>query len=478
MDVIIITMNKSSQAAYWQAFFDQQDQIKKHFIIIHEDWPGGAGNGLGSLYAFIKANKIAQKKLGIDLLELLRKRKSIGLFHCAGMGKRLYPLTASEYNNKSAIKIPAAEGYKSVIENLLQQTIPQVDHIKGRLFVFWGDQLFLPSQQLQTPSSHVEIFSQVIPIPTEQEWKNRGLEKYGLIILPNGGNAQLVEKIHYPKLMTILAKNHDVSTTHIGLSLGSFSISPTLLNLLIETFDHELQSKTGRLNTDYHFWMPLTWKKKPYQRFMVDKGYNHHFVTEIYDKMQAIKKALEEKDERNIFGVQDIGEDAYWWDLGGLKNYFYHLLSLVSNRPKGLKFLEMLGIENFYDRETNSILINCDIQRLDVKNSVLVNVVADEVYARDSVIMNSTYKKLNCQYSLSYNVKEKQPTNLSHEEVRADIFYRSNPKQVIFYTHITRNGKDDWEVKLPKNSFAYHEISQINEQELPLTYNLPNVPYQ
>lgn len=35
-------------------------------ICMHEDWNGGAGNGLGTLYAFVKACSKGEK-LGVDL---------------------------------------------------------------------------------------------------------------------------------------------------------------------------------------------------------------------------------------------------------------------------------------------------------------------------------------------------------------------------------------------------------------------------
>lgn len=70
-----------------------------------EDWSaGGAGNGLGTLYAYTKAAKVAKDRHGVDLDAQLREGKiSAALYHTAGKGTRLAPLPASENNNKPGV---------------------------------------------------------------------------------------------------------------------------------------------------------------------------------------------------------------------------------------------------------------------------------------------------------------------------------------------------------------------------------------
>jgi len=74
-------------------------------LAVSEDWDkGGAGNGLGTLYAYEKACRVAQKKFGVDLKSKLdAKLVSAALFHTAGKGTRLAPLPASENNNKPGV---------------------------------------------------------------------------------------------------------------------------------------------------------------------------------------------------------------------------------------------------------------------------------------------------------------------------------------------------------------------------------------
>ena len=124
-----------------------------HVLTVTEDWVGGAGNALGTLYAFLKANKKMEEKFKCSLFDRLDKGDSIALYHTAGKGTRLAPLTACEYNSKSRIKLigqlmeKATSTPITLLEAILKQTSIFAPKRKGRLSVFWGDQLFIPSNE-------------------------------------------------------------------------------------------------------------------------------------------------------------------------------------------------------------------------------------------------------------------------------------------------------------------------------------------
>ncbi len=108
--------------------------------------------------------------------------------------------------------------------------------------MFWGDQIFIPSAETgQAASHHVEILCKLGPMLNEEEWKERRMEKYGLIAVGASDEAAQVEKVDYSTAQHILRDLGDVK--HIGVSLGSFSVSSSLLMLLINTFKPELQTK-------------------------------------------------------------------------------------------------------------------------------------------------------------------------------------------------------------------------------------------
>jgi hypothetical protein len=74
-------------------------------LAVSEDWGGsGAGNGLGTLYAYQKAAALAQTKYQVDLDQALAAKEiSVALYHTAGKGTRMAPLPASENNNKPGV---------------------------------------------------------------------------------------------------------------------------------------------------------------------------------------------------------------------------------------------------------------------------------------------------------------------------------------------------------------------------------------
>ncbi len=114
-DVTIICTTDDHQAEYWMERLSQgvcrkttsaDSSIFPLVLAVSEDWndTGGAGNGLGTLYAWTKATKLAKSRHGIDLDQLLQDEQvSAALYHTAGKGTRLAPLPASENNNKPGV---------------------------------------------------------------------------------------------------------------------------------------------------------------------------------------------------------------------------------------------------------------------------------------------------------------------------------------------------------------------------------------
>lgn len=109
-DVTIICTTDDHQADFWMTKLSaglggKEGELFPMVIAVSEDWaPSGAGNGLGTLYAWQKAVKLAKAKFDADLeAMLLDKTVSAALFHTAGKGTRMAPLPASENNNKPGV---------------------------------------------------------------------------------------------------------------------------------------------------------------------------------------------------------------------------------------------------------------------------------------------------------------------------------------------------------------------------------------
>ena len=297
-DVTIICTTDDHQADYWMKRLsegicksnDPSSESKFPMVLaVSEDWAkGGAGNGLGTLYAYEKACKVAKEKFDVDLKDLLEKKEvSAGLFHTAGKGTRLAPLPASENNNKPGVvstidesivnhdldwiltffsieqKLPVCHQLSdgsyapiTVLEAVVKQSGVYAPSRKGRLYVFWGDQVFVPSAPFKCiPTHHADIMCTLLgdTCPTEEEWTEKGLDKYGVIAVSSGPgkDAAQVEKVDHPTATKMLKVLGDIGS--VGPSLGSFSVSATLLTALCSEFSQELSSKSGKVSSFVFF---------------------------------------------------------------------------------------------------------------------------------------------------------------------------------------------------------------------------------
>lgn len=179
-------------------------------------------------------------------------------FHTAGKGTRLAPLPGSENNNKPGVKLPATMGGSangggeawSILESVVLQTGIYASSRKGRLSVFWGDQVFIPSVECAyEPKHHADILCTLGPMPSAEVWQEKGLDKYGLIAVSGTtGEAAQVEKVDHPTAQRLLASLGEVKS--VGASLGSFSVSAPLLALFMSEFSAELTAKGSSSSTE------------------------------------------------------------------------------------------------------------------------------------------------------------------------------------------------------------------------------------
>ena len=194
-DAVVVCTSNAAQEAYWQERLERTrgQAAKKGAVIVavHEDWASdGAGNGLGTLYAYAKARAQAMARVdgAVDLDAMLAEGKTVGIYHTAGKGTRLAPLPGAENNNKPGVKLPSlvtVEGARAddppttneltILEAVIRQTGCYAPRRAGRCSVFWGDQIFVPSAgHLPSGAHHADILARMGPMPTEEEWAAHG----------------------------------------------------------------------------------------------------------------------------------------------------------------------------------------------------------------------------------------------------------------------------------------------------------------
>ena len=475
MDIVIISTSCPKQAAYWQQRLEETrgTVCSRHaeIIVIHEDWPGGAGNALGTFYAFQKASE----QSGIDLLERQAEGAALAIYHTAGKGTRLAPLAGSEGNNKSGVKLPGLlessteTRVMTILEAVIKQTGIYASSRKGRLSVFWGDQIFVPSTPLPYTADHeADILARIGPSPTAQDWEEHRLQSYGILAIDQKGHAQQIEKIDFQSYRQLREEKKLHADGGLGISLGSFSLSSLLLSELLALFSEELKKRAGKLDSDPHLWMPLTLDLDTYREVMKRKGCSPQWSEAHWNRMQCLKDKLGAK----LLGVVDIGIDSYWWDYGQIRHYQNNVLKMTGigdessamrrffNCERPTHFLEApISIQ----MDGSSRMLRCEIGEGSIRNSILVGVTADKVEVEDSILIDTVAPSIRCKDCLLYNVIDEDPIALEEHTVRADVVM-PDKRHLSFYTKRDRDGSADWSQVIAPNALSYEELHQLNSE--------------
>lgn len=457
MDVIIVVTSNSQQEAFWQERLTAPASNHFHsakIVVVHEDWPGGAGNGLGTLYAYQKAIAKAKKLYGIDLAYEQENGAAIAMYHTAGKGTRLAPLPGSEGNNKSAVKLPSLQDsiFVTILESVIRQTSLYAEGRRGRLSVFWGDQIFIPASAPIPSTHHADILGCLAPLPTREEWNAKGLSRYGLLAVARDGKTKLLDKVSYNTIQRLIEEGVVAHDTLFGTSLGSFSVSFELLCCLLEEFSAELSSRNGKLDSDPHLWMPMTLDERIYVEAMSAKGMSEDDAKRHHKRMQKLG---------NNFFLEtiDVGQGSYWWDFGSIKTYYNNCLKLTNHDAEGAAMRTFFGGSQYFDIDQNSYVQGCQIRSGNIRNSVLIGVQAEHLDISDTVIINSCLTDLKANDCLLYNVKEPHILAPESGTVRADV----PNSDIQMLSHVNRDGSRDWNECLNGNIFSYAELYSLNE---------------
>ncbi|DAZ99328.1 TPA: hypothetical protein N0F65_005179 [Lagenidium giganteum] len=482
-DVIIVCTSTPFQANYWhERLMATRGSISPEHakvLAVYEDWEGGAGNGLGTLYAYTKAVAAAKELYDLDLpSQLAAGAISVALYHTAGKGTRLAPLPGSENNNKSGVKLPAmvkvADQFvpMTILEAVVKQTGVYAPSRRGRLSVFWGDQVFIPSANVKYDANHhIDILAALAPMPTSEEWTEKGLEKYGLIAVNQEDNAAQVDKVTYDTAMRLLSSFGQVKS--VGTSLGSFSVDSDMLVALLSEFQKELAAKTGKFDSDPHFWMPLTLEEAAYTEVMEQKGVSRAESTAHYNRMRQMLVKFEASRSRplGLFGCVDVGSEVYWWDYGLLKLYLKNNCLVTKPGVEADCLRLFLGIKDHLEHsdvgaETvieKSTVINCQISNGEIKNSVLSGVCARDVEADGSILINVTAHSIKAPRCVLYNVTSEDAAGLNLEEgsVVVGVLLPSGEK-VLMKSNLDICGGKAWKTILAENAHSFETIYELN----------------
>lgn len=450
--VIIVSSNGNSK--YWEARLKKtRKEIlpeKTKVFCVEEKWNHreGAGQLLGTLNAF----KLVNRKINIK--KLLENGKHVAIYHTAGKGKRMAPLCGTEKNNKPAIKLPRPikvdkkNNLLSLLEAVVFSTQIFAQGRKGRICVFWGDQVFVPSANIKkTIHSPVEIFGvKKKLILTKKEWE-KNWQNYGLLI-KKGKNVLQREKLTWENVKKEIGKKETIFQ-----STGCFSLNLFFLEQLLKEFQEELKSKKIKLDTDPCLWMPMTSEK----RFFLSERKNKKY----WERINAFKKNVF-SGKTPLITVTDLGAKTTWWDYGNLFCYYVNILKNIKDSKEGKLARRFFKIDKFFTKKKGeikkSIVVNSKIKGK-IENSIVLNSKIDKANIKNTIIINSEIKNIEGNGLLLYYLKEKNEMTPLPNEVITDIKFKE--AKIRMKTHISRDGKKDWETRLPQNPFSYKEITNL-----------------
>lgn len=484
-DCVIVCTSNLAQENYWQERLEStRGQAAKEdalIVVVHEDWStDGAGNGLGTLYAYIKA-RIKASVMGHDLDRMLISGKSIGIYHTAGKGTRLAPLPGAENNNKPGVKLPSlvetSSGQLSqltILEAVIRQTGCFAPRRLGRCSVFWGDQIFIPTVgHLESGTHHADILAKMGPLPNKEEWMLQGLEKYGLIAVNEHNEATQVEKVSYDTARRLLSSFGTV--TSVGPSLGSFSLSNHMLFALLAEFNTELSEKSAKMDSDPHFWMPMTLSKESYVTVMKSKGETEHKASVHHDRISVFKaRLLEAHPDQGCFGAIDVGQNCYWWDFGQLKLYRKNTQLAMADSDEAKALRNFLRIPETRVVKSNlgspviltggSTCLASSMKSGNLDATIACNISTVSCEASNSVLMNVTAKSIKANNCVLYNVVDESEDGLVLPDghVMTNVFLPGKEK-LIQTSSVETDGGKLFKVKLTTNPYSFDDVYNMNQ---------------
>jgi hypothetical protein len=466
-DIIIISSNSCHEAEYWQQRLSSTRGLVSNrscsIYSIYEDWnsENGAGNLLGTLYAWKKASLAAFEQEGVSLIDDLKWGKSIAIYHSAGLGARLAPLPASECNSKSAVKLPCLLSSNkdtfpmTILEAVIFQTGPFAPTRQGRLSVFWGDQIFIPSRYDSLSTHHIEMMAKKMKVTKE-------IENYGLLLPGESGDALLREKMKLPAILENLPPDA-AGERHAYTSMGSFSISSDLLAALLIEYEKELADRNVRLCTDADLWQPLTSTMEEYVASGRDPE-KWHRTSQFWEHFQKKSANLRK------LGCVDIGE-SYWWDFGNIKCYLENLLKILEDSGEGelmRRFfqvsstpLEVKNSEVASCEVSDSLIVGSSIDRGSIKNSIVINSSLKDAFLDHCIVFESVVTgRAQGARSIFYRILEEGDLILEPCHASAGIFV---PPATRFRMKIpiTGNGKENWRKQILDNPHSLFDVWHI-----------------
>ena len=228
------------------------------------------------------------------------------------------------------------------------------------------------------------------------------------------------------------------------------------------------------MDTDPHFWMPMTLKRGDYVDLMQGKGVSPSVSSPHYDRVSALTGAfLAAHPELGLFGDVDVGAQACWWDYGLLKLYAANNRKIAGDDPDSPNLRRFLGIG---DRRAGSVLgpeaavdassvvLSSSFHRGTVSQSVVACCQAGELSLDHAVVVNVTARRIVAgRGAVLYNLVDDSEEGLVVPPggVRVGVFDCEGGCDVVNSTVDVDGGKV-WEERVCGNGRSFEQVHKDN----------------
>jgi mannose-6-phosphate isomerase len=448
-DYIVVVVTDDSDARKLACTpFGKDLLLDSIFVPVYEsEWHGRAGNGLGTLFAIENASRA----IGQDLVEEVKRDKSVLIVHTAGEGTR--NLLTRTVKNKALIEVPKLTLLEGVIKQFQDYALP------ARILVTWGDQFLLFDDRAEdiracADKTHVMLFG------LKTELTEEIASTYGIQIVRSANSDAGAEDDDGCELLDFEdTRNYEVAKLlvekwggEVMVNMGMFALSGVAAESLLDAFSDALAAREGMFNSD-ELWQ--TWISPEYEA-----------SDWLRERAERIKNELARAEPRTLIRSYPLSERTIWEDFGTNANYYRSMMNLLGDDEVGRRMRDFLGVE--VCAVTGGCDVSCSIYEHvefgagSVKESVVVNSMANYAELKQACVVNSTLNRVRGRRCVVYNVVDDRELDVD-DCVVADVFHPLKGKIRLTIRIGEEKGAKDtwWHTCLPENEFSLCDVAEL-----------------
>jgi len=416
------------------------------FVPVSESgWNGAAGNGLGTLFAIENASKAIER----DLVEEVKRGKSVLIVHTAGEGTR--NILTRTCKNKAFVEVPKITILEGVIKQFQDFAVP------FRIMVTWGDQFLLFEDSAEEISkcaqnTHVMLFGLKTKLTEEVA------SKYGIQIVrrTEGEGCELLDFDDTRNYELVKRKLQRQGESEVMVNMGMFAMSGVMAECMLNAFSDELEAKKGKFNSD-ELWQ-LEISQEPELGAEADYWLN--------ERANRIRNEIFRAEPLAVIKSFPLSDKTAWRDFGTNESYYEGVMRILDEGDVGRRLREFLGVEISSVKNgcevLDSVYEDSHFEKGQVKSSVISNSTANHAQLEQACVINSKLNRIRGKNCVVYNVVDHASIEVE-DCFLVDVFHPNKGRIRLKMRIGEEKGAKGkwWNARLPGNDFSLSEIAEM-----------------